>query len=287
MTAPGHGLVWLASYPKSGNTWLRLALARAFLGADFKPDRVDRVAPIFASPHFFDGLFTPIPNGDPTEIAPHWIPAQERFVAAQAKNQFLKTHNILRVGKTIAYTSAATTLAHIYVIRDPRDVLESYTNHFNVDHQTALAQMLDPNHFIRNPRTHFSEILGSWPAHVMSWSHFTQRPRLVLRYEDMKAAPEQTFAKAFRFLGLNVSSAALTAILDDVQFSKMQAAEEHDGFREAVRGRAFFRRGESGGWRALDYDALIRPLEQYCAPVMRAYGYTPELDRPTRVAAGG
>lgn len=268
MTA--HGFVWLASYPVSGAVALRLALARAFLGGDFMPERVSLVAPDFASPQFFDGLFTPAPGGAPTAIVPHWGPAQKRFIAAQTQNQLVQTHNVWTVGEHMLSALPEATLAQIYIIRDPRDVLAAYAEAFKTDHASALAQMLDPDHFIRNTHTHFTEIPGSWPAHVTSWARFTQRPRLVLRYEDMLSVPEKTFAKAFRFLGLPVSSTALVDILNDVGFPETPAPKQ-----------------AASGWRALDYETLMRPLEAHCAPVMRAYGYTPLKDRPATVAVGG
>ena len=238
--------VWLASYPKSGNTWLRLGLARAFLGDDFDPDKAGLVAPIFASPRFFDGIYSPKPSASPLEIKEYWLPAQKRFAELNKKNQFLKTHNAFSTVCGKKYTNENYTIAQIYIIRDPRDVLDSYAHHYKLNPEQAVDHLLDTEAYIQNPRTNFSEILSSWGRHVTSWEQLHARPRLVLRYEDLLRGPDKCFRKVFTFLGLQVSAADLDAIVSDVSFSKMKRHEQESGFREAVAGVPFFRRGETG-----------------------------------------
>ncbi len=272
-------MVWLASYPKSGNTWLRsvytalvqgdvdinalmgagLAAARAFvevtLGvrtADLTHDEVDLLRPL-------------------TDDA-----AAERL----REDRWRKIHDALLPGPGGCVVSPGATRAALYIVRDPRDVAVSFAHHSSLSLEASVAYMADPGAaFYAGADTRHIQVrqrLGTWSQHVLSWAGATGFPVHVLRYEDCAERPVEAFGQAFAAAGLERTEAEVAAAVDKASLGRLQAQETEVGFRErAGREVRFFRRGRVGSWREELPAHLARRVERDHAAVMERFGYLP------------
>lgn len=276
------GYFWLASYPKSGNTWLRLALwSLERDGAPVDFSAFLNFAPIAANRETFDAVLG-IESSDlsPAEIAslrPRVYEAQAAMVTAPL---FAKVHDawtLTPAGEPLFPPSA--TLGAIYLVRDPRDVAVSYAHHagLSVDHQ--IACMEDPDLVIavqrHRARDQLPQRLLDWSSHVESWLEAPGRPPLLMRYEDMLADPVSALDRVTGYMGRPASRDVLERCAAATRFSALRAAEERDGFRErlAESSNFFFRRGVSGGWRDTLTAEQAARIERAHGRVMARLGY--------------
>jgi hypothetical protein len=276
MTQAPRTLVWLASYPKSGNTWLRAFLANYFIESS-EPASINDMQKISfgdsSAPAYAD-----LGRCNPMLLAPAQIVAlRERHlerVAGNAPTNFVKTHNAnIRIGGRWLIPPRLTRAA-VYIIRDPRDMVLSYADHFNLDPEAAAAAIASPqNRVPTNART-VMQFLGNWSDHVRSWTRARDFRVLVLRYEDMLAEPATQFERVLRLIGAPIDAGALAQATRFSSFEVLAAEEAAAGFREKGGAQArFFRKGVSGQWRdALSEAIVARIAADHCA-TMKHHGY--------------
>jgi hypothetical protein len=245
-------IIWLASYPKSGNTWTRSFLAnyfqpqghaldinslRLFTTADVRQDFFDRAA------------------GRPfrAQTVEDWIKVRPRalqlIAASKPGHHFVKTH--CQIGKIqgVDLIPPQVTAAAVYILRNPFDVAPSLARHLAVDLDTAIARLADRTTVHATP-THIFEIIGRWDDHIRTWTSAPGLPLHVMRYEDMLADPAAAFRRLFGFLKLEVDAARLERALELTSFDAMQKQEREQGFLERPKEmQQFFHSGTSGGWR--------------------------------------
>ncbi len=274
-------LVWLASYPKSGNTWVRL-----FLTAYTHPeqDEVD-INAVDVSLHAGNrDLFDRVIGLEASDLTPAEIerfrPDVYRQLAAEAEEPlFLKVHDRWRrTPDGGSLFPPETTAATIYIVRDPRGVAPSYANHYNLSIDVAIAQMATADHAIAAPTNRLASQLhqpmGSWSQHVTSWLDQAELPVHLVRYEDLHAAPEAHFAEILRRAGLPVDADRLAAALAQTRFERLQAQEAAVGFRERLSAAPrFFRQGRPDRWREELTTAQIARIERDHGAVMERLGY--------------
>lgn len=277
------GIVWLASYPKSGNTWLRLALASLRAGGA----QVDLTAqlseaPIACSRRLFDTLLE-VESSDLTvdeieELRPR---VYEILNETSQKPLLCKVHDawtLTRLGEPLF--PLKTTRGAIYIARDPRDVAISYSHHSGITVDSVIDLMAEPNFEVvageRNQSRHLSQRFLSWSAHVESWLDTSSLKPLLVRYEDMLADPRAVLVLITDYLGWNVADEALALAVAATRFEVLQAAEDRQGFHEKPAiDKRFFRRGLAGGWRDTLTQAQSERIEQDHAAVMARLGYLP------------
>ena len=269
-----QNIVWIVSYPKSGNTWLRMFLARMIQAEKFSLKTVEKF-----SPNFFNrpnkAQYKKFSQKEIIENSKKWDGEQEAVSRNSKGVCFFKTHQAaIRVGD-VSFPRLDFCWGFIYVIRDPRDILPSYAHHLNIDLDATLQFMFNEKALSGTRAAGFAEVLGSWRTHVRSWAAIKPRASLTIRYEDMSEKPLETFTGVCRFLGLPTDSDVVSAALEDVGFSRVKALEEEQGFSEASNGKPFFRRGKVGEWKSLDYEKFIAPLEAKFGDAMQAFGYLP------------
>ena len=272
--------VWVAAYPKSGNTWLR-AVCTAW--ASDGPIDINALvgAPIASSRSAFDAALG-VPSSSLTaaeiELA---RPLVDDVLAAEATEPHLrKIHDAYFVGPAgEPIVSLAATRAAVYVVRDPREVAVSYAHQANIPFECARRRLNDPDAAICGSRSRLHEQLrqrlGTWSSHVRSWVDATPFPVEVVRYEDFAAAPVAAFGRALRFAGYEgVDDSRIEEAVERAAFDRLRGAERESGFRERPPGApAFFRRGESGSWREeLPYDVAEGIREDH-GEVMARFGY--------------
>lgn len=278
MAVRGGGYCWIASYPKSGNTWMRLALASLRAGG---------VQPDFSQPL----AFAPF-AADRREVelafdleSSDFTPAECRDMRARAATQmareadaplYRRVHEAWeRTPSGLPLFPPEATLASLYIVRDPRDVAISLAHHNDFSVDQAIASMADPGTTwaMRTGGivTAFAQHLSTWSLHVEGWLSAAPAP-LVLRYEDMQADPAGSLARAARHLLMDAAAAPAAAAA--TQFDNLRQAEAEHGFRNGqVAGRRFFRRGVAGGWRQdLSREQAAR-IERDHGLVMARMGY--------------
>lgn len=274
--------VWLASYPKSGNTWFRAVYTAWRVGAPIDVNNL-RGGPIASARQLFDGALG-IPSSSMTldEVDLLRPRVDEIVVAGADAPRLRKIHDAYFVGPAgEPVVSVAATRAAIYIVRDPRDVAVSYAHHSGRSVEWAQRELCRPGARMGSgPRGLVPQLrqrLGTWSDHVQSWVDETPFPVEVVRYEDCIAKPVETFARALRFAGfVPVDEQRVTGAVEDVAFDRLRKAEQEHGFRErSGTTEQFFRRGEAGSWRdELPADLAAR-IEDEHGDVMARFGYEP------------
>jgi len=281
------GIIWLASYPKSGNTWLRAFLANFFRNPA-------RPVPINELPNYAVGdnflIHYEQLTGKPAEAisddeATRLRPVIHRwFARARGETVFVKTHSIVgKVGDVPLITPDATAGA-IYVIRHPFDVAESWAHHYQTSLDQAVEAICRPNNALPRTDKLLQQCLGSWAEHVHAWTTAPGLTRHVMRYEDMLAQPRATFGALIRFLDVPVERARLKKAIRFASFGELAGQERRGGFVEArPDGKTrFFRAGAIGRGRDVLSPAQRERIVAELGEVMRRFGYddAPETDAP-------
>jgi aryl sulfotransferase len=248
--------VWLASYPKSGNTWVR-ALLTALLDDDGELD-LNRMGhgPIASAREQLE-RYTGLVSSDLTEaeIATLRPLADRVFDAELTETDYRKIHDSLFSGPDGGpIVAPEATLGAVYVVRDPRDVAISFAHHFGRTVEWATQQMGDAQatflKTMKDIRPQVQQRLGSWSDHVRGWTEQTLFPVIVVRYEDLHAAPAGQLARIAQMGQLETTADAIARAVEAATFERLREQERRDGFRErAGLERHFFRRGIAGAWR--------------------------------------
>lgn len=286
------GIYWLASYPKSGNTWLRTFLHNLRRDGDDPANINSPDDSLIASACSWidDVLGFDIDDLTPEEVD-RLRPEVYRWATNDGETQFHKIHDAYTLstdGEPIV--SRAGTLGAVYLVRNPLDVSESLANHFNCTLDRAIAFMGDETSVLTSRRGESNlqvrQRVLSWSGHVTSWIDAPGLHREVLRYEDMLARPIETFGRAAAFLGLPTETSRIEKSIRFSEFSELSRQETEQGFEERPAHTAtFFQRGEAGAWRDhLSADQVARVIADH-GPTMRRLGYIDSFGRPTAVPA--
>lgn len=290
---PGR-TVWLASYPKSGNTWMRAIItalgthrhlfAVNQLGSGSQPNHLNSALSSFGlDPRWLDrtegdalrsAMIVQIGTHSPDAADPE-APGGE---SGPPPPIFRKTHEVYRGGPPGAEPfPLAGTRAAILVVRDPRDVACSYAPFFGVDLPEAVSALArDRGSSLASPaRMHTAQPWGSWSSHGQSWlAPDVPFPVHVIRYEDLQADAVATCAPVFAAVGLATSDAELQQAVEQARFDRLASQEAERGFREtSPRTRTFFRKGRTGGWREELPPDLVAAVEADQDETMARFGY--------------
>ena len=241
-------IIWLTSYPKSGNTLLRSMISAYFFTQDgnFNFKTLNNINQF---PDFKLFKNYGINTSDHMEIVKNYINVQ-RQINTKDKNsiRFIKTHSGLRNINGYSFTDLNNSLGAIYIVRDPRSVAKSYANHNQMSLERASDRMLEDKATLgglKNPINEADKILthmGSWSSNYESWKVFKKYNRyLLIKYEDMIKNKEETFITILKFihklldLKFSVDDNKLKNILKTTSFEYMQKAEKNFGFEESVK----------------------------------------------------
>lgn len=253
-------LVWLASYPKSGNTWLRILLSHYLAGDEQAIDINQLSIPNAADTTIFEqhGLLCPTEltpqEGDMARLALY------RCLGLQGTTQWLKIHDAFRrISSGEWLCPPEVSRWAVYLVRHPADVAISFGYHFGMATPDVVEFMSRSDATIgRKSRLQFAQVLQSWSQHVESWRGQTDIPVVLMRYEDLLLDPVGGFATLVAAIGLPVDHDRIRAAVEATRFDRLQAFEAATGFKErAPRATApFFRSGRAGQWR----EQLSAPL---------------------------
>jgi hypothetical protein len=278
------GILWLASYPKSGNTWVRIFIENLFRNAHAPASINDLKVVGFGDAH--------IPTyerlamrriGEMTDRELHALrESVQRDLANRDETSIVKTHNILDVheGRPLIYPQY--TMGGIYIVRNVFDVTVSIARHYNISVSDAVEAICAPG--FRTPTTAAAvfQVLGRWCDHYRSWTALPQLSPLVLRYEDLRSKPFKTFGKVVKFLKLPADAERIKRAIRFSNFDEVSSQERAAGFKERVReDQVFFHSGRVGGWRDHLTDDLVGRLVDVHGEVLRELGYLDKQGRPT------
>lgn len=272
-------IVWLASYPKSGNTWLRALLINYLRDADQPADINDLRDPRTAhaaSRAMFDDVVGVEASALSKETVWRLRPQAYRQLAREADGSLvLKVHDAWQADGGVELFPEDVTRGVVYLVRNPLDVAVSWANHLGVSADDAAARMCaeDPVRLDSEAVTdHLPQLIGNWSAHVRSWVDATSLPTLLIRYEDLHTRTAELLTEFVAFCGLDVDAARTRKAVAYSSFGELRRQERENGFRERppAAGDAFFRRGEIGGWRSeLSTEASGRLIDAHRATMAR------------------
>ena len=214
-------IIWLTSYPKSGNTYVRAFLSAYYFSLDGKFN-FNQISKIKQFPHekFFDKKINSI-----SEASSQWMPIQKKIVQNK-KILFLKTHSCLANYKNNIFTSPETSLGAIYIVRDPRNVFTSIKNHFSLNDNESLNMILDKERGLvsNNGSLASYSFISSWSNHYLSWLKNNKFRRFFVKYEDLISNKYETFRDIIVFIN------TLMNRTEGVDKSKLQKAIESTNF---------------------------------------------------------
>jgi len=274
-------LIWLASYPKSGNTWLRAFLHNLLRNPD-APYDINRLTDFTLSDAQMRWYqtFDPRPGPEITkeEVAALRPRVHEAMTRSHRDSVFVKTHNALVEDRGTAMITMEHTAGAIYVIRNPLDVVISYAHHYGLTIDRAIAAMATPGLQSVNEEIHCYERYGSWSEHVMSWTQHPSPGLHVIRYEDMQESPHRTFSGVAAFLGLKPARDRLEKAMKLSSFRVLREQEKRHGFIErTANAEWFFREGKAGQWRKTLTPAQIEAIVAVHGEQMKRFDYLPPV----------
>jgi hypothetical protein len=283
-----HRIIWLASYPKSGNTWMRSLLAHYFMPKGAAPD-INNLRQ-FTTGDSRGDFFAAAAGGEyKAQSVEDWVQVRGkalRLIAGSKPNHhFVKTHcqAIEFLGELLIPNEV--TAAAIYILRNPFDVALSYARHASTDVDTAIERMGARENIMGSPN-HIYDVLGRWDEHIDTWVNASGLAVHLVRYEDLLSKPGPTMRQLLQqFLRVKVDAPKLAYAIKSTSFEAMRRQEEKLGFAERPAGMAqFFAKGQAGAWREDMTPAQVaRVRELFLSAIERWY---PEMiDETAQVAA--
>jgi len=271
-------IFWISSYPKSGNTWLRFLIASYYYTKDgFFDENVLKYIDQFPQKIFFKGF-----NYDsktPTGTTKFWIKAQEK-INQDKKIKFFKTHNIFGSVNDFHFTNRENSIGCVYIVRDPRNVITSLKNFYEMNDNKAFKFITSKNQYIydihkfaENGYSDF-QFISSWEINYESWKFQKTIPVKVIRYEDLL---NQTYSVANEVISFinqitgnkeKISKNKIVNAVSSTSFSKLKGKEEKEGFSEAPKSRVndskipFFNLGPKNKWKTILNDDLKNKLNE-------------------------
>ncbi len=274
-------IIWLASYPKSGNTWVRLFLDNLFSDVDdfnINNNLIDQ----FPLRQHFEGISNNINDLD--EFAKNCVAAQSKL-NIDKKIKILKTHNAFwnwKNGKHY-FTDQINTLGVIYIVRDPRNIITSVLNYFHKNNYTDALKFMTDNKVLggHDGETGLPTIIGSWQNHYKSWKKFKKNV-LLIKYENLLKNPDYEFLKITDFLNkvgrYNFDNKKIIKAINDCEFKNLKKQEDLYGFKgnsetNKKLNQKFFNLGPKNRWENILEEKIIKEIELLFQKEMKELGY--------------
>src|ERR1043166_9162520 len=277
------GLIWLASYPKSGNTWTRsflhnlLGVMRGEAEDAWDINQLNEFSTSAQGIKKFEQLIgKPWAACSKEEIARYRGEVQRLVYDDAAGLVFVKTHNALMADHGYPTINSSVTSGTVYIVPNPLDVAVSYAHHLGQTIGRAIQIMSRLGYETRGSEKQVYEGMGSWSEHVESWAGRPHRAIHVMRYEDMLAEPVPTFGRLADFLLLRPTATQLSQAIERSSFEALRHQEDKRGFREKPdSAERFFRVGKAGQWPEQLNSLQVKRILSDHGEVMGRFGYIP------------
>jgi hypothetical protein len=258
-------IFWIASYPKSGNTWLRSLLSSYYYSEDglFEQKLLKNIGQFPEKKYFVDFDYN---SSIVTDTSKFWIKAQEKINNDQ-KFKFLKTHNILGAINGNKFTNLKNTIGCIYIVRDPRNVITSLKNHYEMTNDEALKFMLNEKKYIYDHHSNNDygdfQFISSWEKNYRSWISQNNFPVKLIKYENLYNETFEVFRDLIKYINKLINSKKsfdskkAENSIQSSSFEKLKNIEKRDGFLESVLSKndtkkiPFFHLGPKNDWKKI------------------------------------
>ncbi len=277
-------IIWLASYPKSGNTWVRSFLSAYYYSDDGKFNfKLLNNIKQFPSRDFFNRKILSV-----EDASDNWLIAQSR-IKSKGEVCFLKTHNVFGAYKGKNFTTSEFTLGAIYIVRDPRNVITSLMNHYSLNENEALSMI---NSVYRNLRDENNledysnySFISSWANNFKSWKLTKDIETLFVKYEDLEENRFNTFKKIIKFTNKlmgndsKINFSKLKNSIESTDFDILKKKEEIEGFNEAIfskkegKRKTFFNLGSKNNYKKLIKSETSKTIRELFKKEMKELGY--------------
>jgi len=277
-------IIWLASYPKSGNTWVRHFLASLIYSNQGK-NGLDKLGFILQYPKKdqFERLVSDL--NDFNQIRKNWIRSQN-IINSDNKIKIFKTHHSLSTLNEDNFTNEENTLGAIYIVRDPRNVISSILYHFNLTNiEEALNFLKDEKKFIGNlkNKTNYPllTLIGSWKSNYNSWKHIGKN-FLLVKYEDLILNPNNEFKRIAnhisKLINIKFSEEQIKQSVEESSFKNLSNLEDKNGFVESIKSsenkkKKFFNLGPKNNWKEILEKKYVKEIENSFNSEMKELGY--------------
>jgi len=252
-------IIWLASYPKSGNTWVRSLLSAYYYtkNGNFNFELLKNIN-VYPQQKYFD-----VKIDKPGEINSYWDVSQEKIIS-EKKIKILKTHNSLLALNGKDFTKPKYTLGIIYIVRDPRNVITSLKNHYDLDYEQSLNFMLNEKKYLydiqkKNDYADF-HFLSSWSNHYKSWINNNLFKKIVIKYEDLENDTFKTLKNLIIYINSlfqtneKIDEIKINNCIKTTNFEILKNKEKKEGFPENAYSKKtnkkidFFNLGPKNKW---------------------------------------
>ena len=269
-------IFWITSYPKSGNTWLRILLSSYYYTKDgFYDESVLKNIDQFPQKKFFNEF-----NYDPkvvTDTIKFWIKAQEK-INQDKKLRFFKTHNAFGTLNNFDFTNNYNSIGCVYVVRDPRNVITSLKNFYEMNDDQAFKWITNKNQYIYDvnkfEKDGYSDFqfISSWDTNFESWKIQKKIPIKIIRYEDLLNQTYKVLTEVITFINQTaiskekINKNKIKNAVNSSSFSKLKDKEKNEGFSEAPKSKSghkkipFFNLGPKNNWKIILNDDLKEKL---------------------------
>ena len=277
-------IIWIASYPKSGNTWVRSFLTAYYFcdNGVFDINKLNRIED-YPNKQFFKEQ---VKDG---EIHNHWDESQ-KAILKKKEIRFLKTHNSLIKAFGNDFTKPEYSLGVIYIIRDPRNVITSVKNHNDFNSYDEALKFMQNENAVLSDYKHLKNyakttIINSWRINYQSWLRNNSFRKMAIKYEDMVKNPDQIFRNLIIFTNAickfnkDVDEKKLKNAIKSTDFKNLQSIENKGQFSENVyslkdkRKIKFFYLGPDNDWRKQLDKELINKMNKYYEGDLKKLGY--------------
>ncbi|USG61434.1 sulfotransferase domain-containing protein [Sneathiella marina] len=274
------GIVWLASYPKSGNTWIRTFLHNLHFDPA-KPFDINMISSLT----YGDGGKTwyekasgkPFDELTPQQVARLTPTVHMAFANMRPGPVFVKTHSAVGSLHNVPLITMECTIGAVYIVRNPLDIAVSMASHYDMDLDESIDMLNNPRATARGSEGKVAQIYGSWTSHVGSWQEQRGAKMLTLRYEDLLTKPRKTFSALTHFLQLKHSRKQLEKAIKFSSFDNLKKQELEKGFKERPNDKdLFFRVGKAGQWKELLSDDQKNRVIDCHQHMMKEFGYLPK-----------
>ena len=277
-------IIWLASYPKSGNTFVRSLLSSYVFSKDGKFNfQLLKNIKQFPDNSLFKQIGVDLNND--VEMEKNYINAQKVF-NDEKKIRFLKTHSCFVNTKDFKFTDRHNTLGVIYIVRDPRNIVTSHSHHFQQTSQKSLDNLLSHQYYGKTSEKICTTYIGSWQSHYNSWKVYAKFNRYCLiKYEDLINNTEKTFLNILKFVAhltrvkFTLDDEKFQNALKTTTFETLQKLEEKETFDEAKENFEtgekikFFNLGIKNDWKKLLDSKIKSTLEKELEKEMKELNY--------------